>query len=186
MESTATYAGRGQGYAHRSHKRLRAAGPLVLIEGEYTWSMADPSSSVSDFIRAYNSDASSEDTRLLDDHAHALDGSDDDDYGPGDGLVGQPRPSGVSNKRPRRQPSAADANSLPLEGTSELLHKLSAQAADDDETSMPHACTRRTPLTRRQCRTRRTTSNCLDTSRRRWMTRNAPLTWQTTTLPSES
>ena len=79
-KSTATYAGFGQGYAHRSHKRLRAAGPLVLIEGEYTWSMADPSSSVSDFIRAYNSDASSEDTRLLDDHAHALDGSDDESH----------------------------------------------------------------------------------------------------------
>ena len=185
-KSTATYAGFGQGYAHRPGKRPRGAGPLVLPDGgaEYTWSRAGPSSSsVSDF---HDSGASSEDARLLDDHAHALDGSGDDDYGPDDGLVGQPRPSGVSNKRPRRQPSAADANSLPLEGTSELLHKLSAQAADDDETSMPHACTRRTPLTRRQCRTRRTTSNCLDTSRRRWMTRNAPLTWQTTTLPSES
>ena len=117
MVSTATYAGRGQGYAHRPNKRPRGAGPLVLDGGaEYTWSLAGPSSSVSDFC---DSGASSEDARLLDDHAHALDGSDDDDYGPGDGLVGQPRPSGVSNKRPRRTPSALDANSLPLEGTSD-------------------------------------------------------------------
>ena len=136
-KSTATYAGRGQGYAHRPNKRPRGAGPLVLPVGgpEYTWSLAGPSSRVSDF---HDSGASSEDARLLDDHAHALDGSGDDDYGPDDGLVGQPRPSGVSNKRPRRTPSALDANSLPLEGTSEVLKKLSAQAADDDEPSMPH------------------------------------------------
>ena len=137
-KSTATYAGFGQGYAHRPGKRPRGAGPLVLPDGgaEYTWSRAGPSSSsVSDF---HDSGASSEDARLLDDHAHALDGSGDDDYGPDDGLVGQPRPSGVSKKRPRRMPSALDANSLPLEGTSEVLKKLSAQAADDDEPSMPH------------------------------------------------
>ena len=37
-KSTATYAGFGQGYAHRPGKRPRGAGPLVLPDGgaEYT------------------------------------------------------------------------------------------------------------------------------------------------------